>query len=368
MRRASLRLSREAVLTLSVLGALLPGVQGCAGKWGTPAAGDPAGTMTPRQFFQGRADDEAYAFRGPRDMTIDRFGSLFVFDYADYIIKKYDRTGQHLATFGGTGGEPGRFTHLTNIRAVGDRLLAVDSTALNVFSLEGAFIKRTAFPEEVIPDHPAILDDGSFVGSQIVAGELKKVLILRRPDGTEQARLASYDLREFFPELREGEDFFLGENQTRQYVYAVEAGGAILWAASDDGRVYRFRNGVSREILAMKLTATAFLEEKRRDLETKKAKAGPPLYLNVPDKYQLVHHLVSGPDGDIWIYLKSVERTGFLRYSSRGRFLGFYVLDLPYDMAGPDLVVRIFADRLYFFAAERRKPLAIFAAEIPDRP
>ncbi len=301
-------------------------------------------------------------------MAIDRAGSLFVFDYADYVIKKYGPDGQHLATFGGTGDERGKFTHLTNIRAVGDRLLAVDSRALNVFSLGGEFLERTPFPKEVLTDHPAILDDGGFVGSQIVAAELKKVLTLRRPDGTERARLASYDLREFFPELREGEDFFLAENQVRQFCCAVEADGAILWAASDDCRIFRFRDGASREVLAEKLTAVAYPEKDRQELEAKKAKAGPPFFLNVPKNYQLVHHLLAGPDGDLWVYLKSLERTGFLRYSARGRFRGWYILDPPFDMTGPDLVVRIFADRIYFFVAERRKPLAIYVAEIPGRP
>ncbi len=368
MLRPSQNPEAKALPAMILLGLALAGLPACSGKTAAPGTSDAAGTIVPRLFFEGRTDAEAYAFLGPRDMTIDRTGALFIFDYDDYVIKKYDREGRHLATFGGTGDEPGRFMHLTNIRAVGDRLLAVDSTALNCFSLDGGFLERTPFPKEVLCDHPAVLDDGGFVGSQIVAAELKKALTLRGPDGTERARLASYDLRDVFPELQEGEDFFLGENQSRQYCYTVEADGAILWASSDDFRIYRYRDGASREVLAEKFTAAAFPKEARLALEGKKSKAGPPFFLNVPRNYQLVHHLLAGPDGDLWVYLKSLERTGFLRYSARGRFLGWYALDPPFEMTGPDLVVRIFADRIYFFVAERRKPLAIYVAEVPGRP
>ena len=359
---------RMPIPALITLGLFLSGFLACAGKQESPRTGELAGTIIPRLYFQSRIDDEAYSFRAPRDMTIDSEGALYIFDYSDYVIKKFGPNGQHIETFGGEGDEPGKFTHLTNIRALSDRLLAADSMALDIFSLQGEFVGRTVFPQEVLVDHPAILDDGSFAGSQIVAEELKKVLTYRSPAGVELARLASYNINEFFPEIREGEDFFLSEAHARQYTYAVEVSGAIVWAASDDFRIYRFREGVSREVLAETFTPAALPEEERLALEERKAKTGPPLFLYVPADYQLIHHLLAGPDGDIWVYLKSRERTGFLRYSGRGRFRGFYVIEAPFDMINPDLVVRIFNGRMYFFISERRKPLAIYAAELPERP
>ncbi len=77
----------------------------------------------------------------------------------------------------------------------------------------------------------------------------------------------------------------------------------------------------------------------------------PPLFTYVPDNYQIVHHLLCGPDGDVWVYVKSRERTGFLRYSKQGKLEGLYEVDAEFDMM--KAMVRIFNNIMYFVVNER---------------
>ncbi len=55
----------------------------------------------------GELDDEASYLYQPRDLAIDADGNLFVLDTKGYCIKKFDPTGEYLATFGRQGEGPG---------------------------------------------------------------------------------------------------------------------------------------------------------------------------------------------------------------------------------------------------------------------
>ena len=212
-------------------------------------------------------------------------------------------------------------------------------------------------------DHPAIFIDGSFVGLQILPDELKTVLTYRSAEGEEVDRLAFYDLQEFFPEIKTGDDFFLNNVYARSYCYTFNSQGDILWAASDDFKIQQYSQGESHSVLTGDYTPVPFPENEKEALQAQKDKLKPPLFLYVPDKYHLIHHLLVGPGGDIWVYIKSLEKTGFLRYSSRGQEKGFYSVNSDFDMT--KAIVRIFHNQIYFLIGERGSA-QVYMAEIPE--
>lgn len=293
-----------------------------------------------------------------RDIAVAPDGSIFTFDYREYKVKKFDRNGHFLLEFGGAGTGPGQFTHLTGLRVIDGTLLAVDSVGLLTFDLDGRFLDKTVYSEEVTPNYSLALADGRYVGFQIVASELKAVLTLRSPLGREMVRLASHDLREFFPELEAGQDFFLSDENARGYLYAANPDGDILWAASDAVCVHLYRGGKSRPILAEDLTPVPFPEEERTKLLRRKAGLKPPLFLYVPKVYPVLRHLEVGPDGDIWIYVQSREKTGFLRYTKDGKPNGFVTVQADFDVTSS--VVRIGGGRMFFISSR-----SLYVADLP---
>ena len=280
-----------------------------------------------------------------RDIAVAPDGSIFTFDYDEYRIRKHDRDGRFLLELGGSGTEDGKFTHLTGIRALGDRLLAVDSAGLSWFDLNGRLLGRKAFAEEVTPNHSTAFGDGRYVGYQIVASELRGVLTLRSPEGRELDRLASHDLKEFFPGLKPGADFFLADDNARNYLYALGLDNDVLWAATDAVGVYRYRDGKSQLVVAENLTPVPLREEELANLRRQEARAKPPLFLYVPTHYPLLRHLAVDSSGDIWIYVRSRERTGLLRYTKDGKAKGFAEVSADFDVW--NAVVRIFCRRMY---------------------
>lgn len=293
-----------------------------------------------------------------RDIAVAPDGSIFTFDYTEYRIKKFDRDGKFLLEFGGPGTGEGQFTHLTGIGACGGKLLAVDSVGLLTFDLNGRFLGKTAFPEEVTPNYSRVFEDGRYVGELIVAPELKAVVALRSPQGRELDRLASHDLKEFFPELKAGEEFYLSDEYARNYFYALSPDGGIVWAASDAARVFLYKDGKSQPVISESLTPVPLPEADRAKLLSRKEKAKPPFFAYVPDRFPLVRHLAVGPDGDIWICVRSVEKTGFLRYAKEGKAKGLSPVASDFDMGRA--VVRIFGNRMYFISGK-----VLYAADLP---
>ena len=83
-------------------------------------------------MFETVSEDADYSFTAARNMALDSEGNLYVFDYMDNFIKKFDQSGKHAVTFGGQGEGEGQFSHLMDIRIFGDRLMALDSPDVDV--------------------------------------------------------------------------------------------------------------------------------------------------------------------------------------------------------------------------------------------
>lgn len=322
------------------------------------------GIITPKLILERSKMEEGKSYVGIRDITVDESSALYAFDYMNYDIQKYDKEGKPLLAFGGKGNEEGKFSHLAGIKAKASRLLAVDFSGLSLFDYEGNFLNQHPYEKEVKVEHPAIFDDGRFVGSHILAEELKTALILRDTDGKELSRLASYEIREFFPDIKDGEDFYLDDTYARAYRYTISPAGDILWAASDAFEIYRFSKGESRLFIEEKVTAVPFPDELRKPLLDRQSRINPPFFSYVPDKYPIVYHLLCDPDGDVWVYTRSRERTGFLRYSKQGKLLGVYAVESDFDMM--QAIVRIFNGSIYFLVDERNG-VKVYSADLPER-
>ena len=80
------------------------------------------------------------------------------------------------------------------------------------------------------------------------------------------------------------------------------------------------------------------------------------------EHYQLIQHLIVDETGYIWLYVVSLERTGFLRLSDHGQELGFHSVEADVDM----LTARVTAlpGRLYFLAGGQHET-RIYVADRP---
>ena len=298
----------------------------------------------------------------PRDLTVDDAGNIMVFDYGNYIIRKFAPSGEILATFGGPKGVDGGFRHLMAIHALGDSVLALDAGALLIFDSSGQLRKTRAFSDTIICDFPRLHSSGKWAGEWIVEETAEKMLTIRDASGLQLSRVAGYELSEFFPGVQPGVLFFIKPTQVRSYVYDFLPDGRLVWAVSDKVRVFVVGDQNDSPLFSADWHPRPFPVTEIQAMQKQQAGLNPPLFMNVPKNYQLIQHLLVDESGDIWMYVTSVERTGFVHLTDKGIEKGFYNVKADFDL----LSVRVTAahGRLYFMVGGQ-EGTRIFVAERP---
>ena len=316
-------------------------------------------TLYPELAFRISAESGLTA---ARDLTVDHEGNIFVFDYDDYAIHKFDPFGTQLAEFGGKGEEPGLFQHLMAIEAQGDTLVALDAGSIAVFDATGEFRSRRSFVDTVVCDLPRLHTDGQWAGEWIIEATAEKVFTTRSADGVETNRLRSFALREFFPGLDHGQMFFINATQLRSYLYDFDNNGRLIWAVSDRFELFVDERGGERRLFHKEAIAVPYPPEEIAALEALLAESEPPLFLNVPTHYQIIHQLMVDDEGDVWLYVVSQEHCGVLRISSAGALNGSYHLEAGFDPMSARLTAA--NGRLYFLVGSRGGT-EIFVVDVP---
>jgi hypothetical protein len=300
--------------------------------------------------------------RAARDLAVDNQGNIYIFDYDDYVIRKFDAAGELLRSFGGTGEEPGQFQHLMALEVHGDSLVALDPGSITVFDLSGTVRSRRSLADTVTCDHPRLHTDGRWAAACIVEATAKYKLTYRGVDGRELREPASFDLGEYFPGVVPGGLFFIGRTQAPGYLYDFKPGGLLVWAASDNLRVLIDRAGMDETLFESAAEAVPFAADSITALRRRQAELGPPLFMNVPEQYQLIQHLVVSPTGDIWLNVRSQERTGLLRLSATGREVGFYTIDRQFEESSARLAL---ANGRLYIMTRTRDETAVYTVELP---
>lgn len=313
----------------------------------TACGGPKTGTLHPHLAFTIPAEAGLTA---ARDFSVDRSGNVFVFSYDDYWIFKFSPEGEVLARFGGPREDERGFDHLMNIRALGDTLLAVDAGSISVFDLSGTLLARTNFSDTITCDLPRIDASGDWAGEWIVEESAEKVLTTRDALGGERSRVVGHELSEFFQGVEPGGFFFINPTQDRSYLYDFLPSGGLVWAASDELTV-RVGDGPMNSLLfEAPALPLPFPKAEAEAMRARQANLSPPLYMNVPETYQLIQHLLVDESGDLWLFVMTQERTGFLHLSEGGRELGFYSLTAGFDPLSARVTAAL--GRLYFLVAE----------------
>lgn len=299
----------------------------------------------------------------PRDLTADDSGNILVFDYNDYLIRKFNPSGAILVTFGGSRNETGSFMHLMAIRALGDSILALDADALFVFDSSGQLRKRSSFEDTIICDHPRLHASGEWAGEWIMEETAEKALIYRKAHGQQFSRIAAYQLAEFFPGIRPAEMFFINPTQVRSYVYDFLPDGQLVWAATDQIQVFVTAESEESLLFSAEWQAIPFPLEEVQAMKEKQAGLNPPLFMNVPENYQLIQHLFVDDVGDIWMYVTSKERTGLVHLSDKGIEKGFHPVEAEFDLLSARIVA---AHGAFYFMMGGKDETRFYVALRPE--
>ena len=115
------------------------------------------------------ADDNATSFGYPTDVTVSRFGALYICDTENNRIVRVDAANTVEGTFGGFGGGAGKLDHPVQVAmGPGDQVYVLDPPRVLVYDLFGNFLSQ--------------LGDGLVQSPTRIAGDEHGIVVA---DGTE---------------------------------------------------------------------------------------------------------------------------------------------------------------------------------------
>ncbi len=89
--------------------------------------------------------DERYQLYRPSDVDVDDDGNILILDSGNYRVKKYDKDGRYLSSFGEKGNGPGEFLGATRLAVFPDGDILINDRAImavNIFDQSGRFVRR----------------------------------------------------------------------------------------------------------------------------------------------------------------------------------------------------------------------------------
>jgi len=98
-----------------------------------------------RKYGDVNTEDERYLLLRPADVVVDEEGSVFILDAGNHEVKKYDRDGNFLGSFGKKGIGPGEFVGATHMDMFPNGEIIINDLAVrvvNIFDRNGDFMGR----------------------------------------------------------------------------------------------------------------------------------------------------------------------------------------------------------------------------------
>jgi hypothetical protein len=176
--------------------------------------------------------DENYMFSDPGDMDSDSQGNIYVLDYKEVTIKKYDSRGNHIKNIGRKGQGPGEF-QMPRSFIVGhkDRIYVQDILSLEIemLSADGDYLGAVNLKDMcdqvfISPDEELIIGEKSYV-----EGKDKEVEYLYQ--------VGKYDLqkKEFIPFYKQKQ---LRYDRLSSNEISLEIPLYVRWDIDSAGHIY----------------------------------------------------------------------------------------------------------------------------------
>lgn len=140
----------------------------------------------------GREDDENYMFTRVSDVEVDEEGNIYVLDFRECRIQKYDKDGNYLLTIGRKGQGPGEFTQASRMNLDKEKIYVNESRKIHIFDTKGEF-KRSITLQYPVTSY-GITKEGNILGHSYTFSEegQRYDIVLVDPEGKRIKTIVSF--------------------------------------------------------------------------------------------------------------------------------------------------------------------------------
>jgi len=266
----------------------------------------------------GNEEDENYYFYKSIDIDVDSLGNIYVLDRANYRVRKFDRNGKYVLTFGRRGQGPGEFGNMYALQIDNnDRICVLDRQKIHVFS-EGGELESCIGLKNNCTQF-SFVEGGSIisrVSARTAEGTNEEIVLLDR----EGKRKKSY-FNSFIPVFRKKNMVILGAGPYSPRLYFCPwSEGSAIYGHSSEYRVFFLDSSGTVAFIAEKEEAPRAITQKERNefyekmhnSEKRRQSRFPsrePLSMSeikkaypLPENMPFFVHFLSDEKGNVYVY------------------------------------------------------------------
>jgi hypothetical protein len=300
-----------------------------------------------------KEDDENYQFYYAKDYIVDDTLNIYIVDMKGCVVKKYDKNGKYILAFGRKGEGPGEFNSPFAIAFSRKKIYVPQYTRLDIFSDQGIFEKTLFYPVRIQVFKLRIIKNEIAVINGAIDDKVQLITFPINVLEPKIKRLASIDIPGY-----KSRGVVVRDN----ILFDTTSNNEIVYASNNEIEVnkYSFFDNTIKTIIKFdynkekipESTIKKWLEYRKKNPQLKQ--------FPLPEYSQLLKQLIVDDYDNVWLYIKSKEKTGFFKYDKNGKYIDDYNLLLPglKFEGGGQIIIR--KDRIFLFYNSREEGVKVF--------
>lgn len=311
-------------------------------------------------LFLKDTDNNNYTISHPWDMTFDREGSVYILDGEECNILKFSGSGEFINSIEIENKSRGKLC-LGSIATKNEKLYYVSSwTFINTYDADGKLIesegkKFTYSPQKACPEE--------FIIGDRYDGETNSKLLMRWDwSGRETDVIDKISWEKYLKFSKAKTNRAILAKNVDTHAYDFNSKGEIIFGKTSEYKVYKWIDGKKEQIIKEKYTVKLLPNEIREKGRLEKKNGRSDFYIS-NHYYPKIRNIMIDKEDNIWFFITSVERTGFIKYSGKGEFLAFYKIEPWYLFE----YTKFYMSENYIYCDEKDSAgLKILRAVIPE--
>lgn len=311
-------------------------------------------------LFLKDTDNKNYTISHLWDMAFDKEGSVYILDGEECSILKFSGSGEFINSIKIDEKRPGKFC-LGSIATKDEKLYYIsDWIFIYTYDTTGKLLDSEGkkFTDSIQKAYPE-----EFIIGDRYDSETNSELLMRwdwSGRETDVIDQISYEKYLKFSKARTNRAILAKNVDTHAYDFNSKR--EIIYGKTNEYEVYRWIDGKKEQIIKEKYTVKLLPNEKREKGRLEKRNGWSDFYIS-NHYYPKIRNIMIDKEDNIWFFITSVERTGFMKYSNKGGFLAFYEIDPWYLFE----YTKFYMSDNYIYCIERDSVgLKLLRAVIPE--
>ena len=292
-------------------------------------------------FFSESDYDPNYVFSLPGKVVIDKNSNLYISDLKESVIRKYDKNGKYVCSFGKRGNGPGEILGMSGLEALKNYIAVMDYKTIHYFGYDGKYIKSVdksyGRMHYVYHYHfPSI-----FLVYEIDTQTRKFVLSLRDINDKLIREIYSFSAEGRF---EAGEHYWFPCFDFEKVVFGVNSKEDIIYAYSEAFEVFKTTGNKTVSIIKENAKPVSIPGDIRKKLDFVRGGitingVDKDIKFTPPENYSLIQDLIIDENDNIWLKVRTPDFYGFKKYSSKGKKLAEYSMDYDAEYISPEILI-----------------------------